>query len=258
MKQGFILAFVALLLTALSCAGRKHTAAVAQFSEITSQNWQLIELDGKAVTGELNRKMPFLKFLTEDTRYVATGGCNTLNGKYVLKGEGEIRFEPGITTLMACEDMETDRALIATFANADRYELSAGVLSFFQGNEALARYKPADDAQALVGTWELDHLAGNQEELDALFPNGKPTLVFDEDTNRVHGKGGCNAFNSIVKLTGKEIGFGPIASTKMACPGNGEHLFFQALEKVNAYSLDDAVLTLTVDDVASMRFKKTK
>lgn len=258
MKQGILLAMVALSLVVWSCAGKKHSAGAVEFSKISGQKWQLVELNDQAVSGELNGKMPYLEFLPEDTRYVATGGCNTLNGQYVLKGEGKIEFKPGITTMMACEDMETDRALTAVFANSDRFELIDGVLSLSKGGKPLARFKALDSAQNLTGTWELDYIAGSEEPFNELFPNGNPTLVFSAENDQVHGRGGCNAFNGSVKLDGKGIQFGPIASTRMACKGNGESLFFKTLDKVNGHSLSDGELTLLVGDTASLRFKRAQ
>lgn len=258
MKQGILVAFFALSLAMLGCAGKKHLTE-GDFSKIVGQKWQLIELDGQAVSGELNGKMPYLEFLTEDTRYVATGGCNTLNGAYSLKGKNKILFEPGITTMMACDDMETDRALTAVFANSDRFDLVDHVLTLSKGGgKALARFKAVDSAESLGGTWELDYIAGSEESFDALFPNGKPTLIFEEGSEKVHGRGGCNAFNGSVTIEGKEISFGPVASTKMACPGNGESLFFQTLSKVNVYSINESELTLIIGDIATMRFQKVQ
>ncbi|MGO1649566.1 MAG: META domain-containing protein [Sphingobacterium sp.] len=57
-------------------------------------------------------------------------------------------------------------------------------------------------------------------------------------------------------IAGKEISFGPVASTKMACQGNGETLFFQALSKVNVHRVHENELTLIVDDATTMRFQK--
>ncbi|MGO1595537.1 MAG: META domain-containing protein [Sphingobacterium sp.] len=256
MKQGILLAFFALSLAMLSCAGNKHSTG-ANFSKIADQKWQLVELNGQPVSGELNGKMPYLEFLTEDTRYVATGGCNTLNGTYSLTGRNKILFEPGITTMMACDDMETDRALTAVFANSNRFELVDDRLTLSKGGgEVLARFQAIDSAQSLGGTWELNYIAGSEEPFNELFPNAKPTLIFEEGSQKIHGRGGCNSFNGSVTIAGKEISFGPVASTKMACQGNGETLFFQALSKVNVHRVHENELTLIVDDATTMRFQK--
>lgn len=258
MRQGISLAIFALSMIVLSCAGNRHSTGAVEFSEIADQKWQLIELNAEAVSGKVNGKVPYLEFRAEEQRYVATGGCNTLHGEYTLKGKGGITFAPGITTMMACEDMETDRALTAVFAESDRFELLEGILTLSKSGKVLGRFKALDRTSGLVGNWELESITGSDESFDDLFPNGKPTLEFEEGIRRVHGRGGCNSFNGAVKVTDKEISFGPIASTKMGCKGNGEPLFFQTLDNVSTHIIKEDELTLYVNDEAVMHFKKAK
>lgn len=261
MKKSIFAGLAVLTILFANCAGGKNVSAnkSSEQTEITGNKWVLVELNGKEITGKLNNKEPFLVFLNDGSRYSASGGCNTLGGEYLFGGNGKITFKPGMTTMMACDDMETDKLLTEVFRNANNYTLSNDVLSLNQGRKAaLARFKKVNAQNSLVGTWELDYIDGSGVTFNELYPNKKPSITFDSSSGKVSGNGGCNNFNSNVEVHGRNIKFGPIASTRMACQGNGESLFFQTLEKINVQSVNGDQLTLIVGDIAKMRFKKVK
>ncbi len=73
-----------------------------------------------------------------------------------------------------------------------------------------------------------------------------PTLTIDG--NKAYGNSSCNRYTGAVTLGNKEtIQFGPVASTRMACPGNAdqqEAAYFKALQSVTAYHLNNSNLIL--------------
>lgn len=110
---------------------------------------------------------------------------------------------------------------------------------------------------ALSGTWELDYISGPRIAFEGLYPNQKPRLIFDLENKKITGNTSCNSLNGPLVVDGNKIDFkGPIATTKMFCPGEGEQVFLQTLEKVNTYSVSGSVLNFIMGDVAIMRFKK--
>lgn len=259
MKKGIAAGLVLISIILASCAGNKPTVGNknSEQSEITGNKWLLIELNGKPITGKINDKDPYLVFLSDDSRYAATGGCNTLGGEFLFGGQGKITFKPGMTTMMACEDMETDKLLTEVFRKTNNYSLADDILTLNQGRKApLAKFSKVNAHNSLVGTWELDYIDNSGGNFNELYPNKKPTISFDGSSSKVTGNGGCNNYNTNVEINGKNIHFGPIASTRMACAGNGESLFFQTLEKINVQSVHGDQLTLIVGDIAKMRFKK--
>src|SRR5690606_25669022 len=149
------------------------------------------------------------------------------------------------------------KALAGVFEKTKKYSLENEVLSFYSGSKnTLAKFKAVPASEMLVGTWELDYISGSQESINNLFPQKKPTMIFKEDLKYVHGKGGCNGYSSSVEIAGNKISFSRGISTEMACEGNGEPLYFQSLDKVTAYDVQENHLTLLVGDVAVLRFKK--
>ncbi|WP_283426536.1 META domain-containing protein [Shimia sagamensis] len=68
-----------------------------------------------------------------------------------------------------------------------------------------------------------------------------PELKFAPD-GRVSGTSGCNRFTGNYTEKGSQLEFGPLATTRMACPGDlgqQETTFFQTLAKVTAYGVRD-------------------
>ena len=248
-------------LLAVGCSTKKAatTEKPALASDaIEGQKWQLIELNGKAVAATVNGKVPFLELLKEDGRYQASGGCNGLGGEYTLSAGNRIKFSRGMSTMMACPEMEVEQGLGRLFGLVDNYSVNGDVLSFSKARMApVAKFKRMKEESAtLEGTWELDYITGPRIAFAGLYPDKKPTLVFGSDAKKVSGNGSCNNFNTTVAINGSSIKFGVPAATRMACPGEGEPLFFKTLGQVSTFSVDESTLTLIMDDIAVMRFHK--
>ncbi len=102
------------------------------------------------------------------------------------------------------------------------------------GSEMLYQYK-----------WYLNELQGepftfigNDNYAHLLFSTGQP--------NKVSGSTGCNRLNGSFELTGVNfIKFSPLATTRMACPGNTEAKFIEALGQVNNWSISNEQLLLS-------------
>lgn len=110
----------------------------------------------------------------------------------------------------------------------------------------------------LNGTWELEYVSGPRIAFEGLYKDKKPSLTFDIQNKRISGNTSCNSLNGALVVDGNKIDFnGPIATTKMFCPGEGENIFLETLKKVNTYSIStDNKLTFIMGDIAMMRFKK--
>lgn len=113
-----------------------------QSNVITDRKWKLVELAGKPVADKVNSKEPFLLLQKSEGRYSASGGCNGIGGAYTLENNGRIKFEQGMSTMMACENMEIEHGLSAALIAADNYSLSGDNLSLNKARMApLARFK---------------------------------------------------------------------------------------------------------------------
>ena len=94
----------------------------------------------------------------------------------------------------------------------------------------------------LPGTsWTLVEIGGSAPAGDA-----KPTLVFGTD-GTVTGNSGCNTFNGTVTIDGSTIGFGPMATTRMACPEPAmsvESAYLAGLDAAATWRMDGGQLVL--------------
>jgi heat shock protein HslJ len=95
----------------------------------------------------------------------------------------------------------------------------------------------------LDGTsWTL-HQIGDQD----VISDQAPTLLFS--TDQVHGNATCNQFTGSHTVDGSSLSFGPLASTRMACPDMAlETAYFAALGEIAAYQVQGEQLVLSNAD----------
>jgi heat shock protein HslJ len=109
-----------------------------------------------------------------------------------------------------------------------------------------------DGAVTLAYTeWTLVELEGEPVEIGA--DELAPSLVLDLEEARVTGSGGVNRLTGQFALSGDELRFGTLATTRMAGPENAmrrEAAFLAALDRVTSYALDGRTLTLLADGEA--------
>jgi heat shock protein HslJ len=115
---------------------------------------------------------------------------------------------------------------------------------------------PKTEASILLNdTWVLEAI--DQVEItDKEFPREHPLLEFHQADGKVMGTTGCNQFNGTYITSANNIQFGPLLTTKMACAGNGEYKFTQALQEVTYFKILDLKLYLLAGSTEKLRFRK--
>jgi heat shock protein HslJ len=77
-----------------------------------------------------------------------------------------------------------------------------------------------------------------------------------------NGGGGCNRWSADYQIDGGALAFGPVLSTRMACPDPAmeiEHAFFERLGSATAWVSDGASLALLDGDGSELaRFSQTR
>lgn len=112
-----------------------------------------------------------------------------------------------------------------------------------------------DQSILLNDIWVLESING-KEIAEGDFSRERPLLEFHKAGGKVMGNTGCNQLNGSYSTEGDKISFGPLMTTKMACPGNGETSFMTALSEVNGYKIENLKLYLTAGSTEKLRFKK--
>lgn len=111
---------------------------------------------------------------------------------------------------------------------------------------------------SIEGTWELNYIAGPKIAFDGLFPDKKPTIVFDLKENKVKGNNSCNQYFGALIKDGSKINFkdAKMGMTMMACQGNGDSLYMETLNKIESYTVTDDGKTLNflLGNIVVMRF----
>lgn len=145
-KNGFLLlllsgddsSLVKLSLNELTLLDKEGKPVVGQYASycilkkekllITEKYWKLIELNGKPLPSIKREKEPFLVLKDKGKNFGGHGGCNTLLGKYELGERNKIAFSDLVTTMMACEDSDTELALRDALESTDHYVIDGDFL----------------------------------------------------------------------------------------------------------------------------------
>jgi len=90
----------------------------------------------------------------------------------------------------------------------------------------------------LNGTWQLKtfNRQNVDTEIDSIYRDKKPVIIFDTENNRISGNTSCNSFSGQCKVSGNHLDISDeIIMTKMACEGLGEAVFIEALKSIDGY-----------------------
>jgi heat shock protein HslJ len=122
-----------------------------------------------------------------------------------------------------------------TYSNACQAACS-GITTYVKGKCGTQNIK-------VEGTqWRLMLLAVDGEQ--QTLPNDAKITARLEG-GRISGNGGCNSYNGTYTLAGKDLTFGQLASTKMACPSMSlESKYFRVLERATGYRHEGDRLTI--------------
>ena len=112
---------------------------------------------------------------------------------------------------------------------------------------------------SLNGNWELDLIPYPASSFDELYPDRKPTILFNEAEASYSAYTGCNTAKGKLVKEANTINFkGDMMMTRMACQGDGEKVFIENIKKINKYAItpDGKTLTFIQGDIALMRFHR--
>lgn len=128
-----------------SCKSSK-TAANAETSvnsTLQETYWRLTELRGKPTgpTPEGKREV-HIKFRKEGNNLEGFAGCNGIGGIYELKEGNRIHISNVVGTMIACDELEAENALLEVLKTADNYNLNGKQLVLNKARMApLARFE---------------------------------------------------------------------------------------------------------------------
>ncbi len=115
---------------------------------------------------------------------------------------------------------------------------------------------PAAPAQPLEGTaWRLVEIGGQPSPAGA-DSSRHPGFTLRSAGRKVQGSAGCNRMTGTYRLEQNKLTFGPLATTRMACPAMAtETAFLEALAATTRYEMSGTSLTLFGGDTAVARLE---
>jgi copper homeostasis protein (lipoprotein) len=203
-----------------------------------------------------------------------TIGLGPLEPRLVLRGMYRYMADAGIFTECRTRRplpvaQEQDNAALEAAYGGARRQPGEEVLARVEGRIAL---RPNMEGQGLQPTLIVDRFIemvpgetcgsqfGTADLENTLWRltllNGQPVsvgenqqqaqLVLQTEGRRVHGSGGCNRLMGSYRLDGDRLAFGPLATTRGACPSGmeTEQAFLKALEQVRAWKIEGEHLEL--------------
>jgi len=114
------------------------------------------------------------------------------------------------------------------------------------------------DAQVLLSrTWQWEETVTPVEKITAADPE-RYTIVFAEDGS-LQARFDCNRGGGTYRVEAGHLSFGPMMSTRMACPEDTQDvLFMRDLERVSTFFIEDNRLYLELPyDSGTMKFRPT-
>lgn len=119
----FALMIPAFIGSLVACSNAKMTAQQLE------GKWNIVEVKGEKVTAE---NTPFMEFDMKENKLHGNAGCNIFNTAVTVdeKDASALSIAQGITTMMACPDMDTEAKILQSF------ESVKGVKAGANANEA--------------------------------------------------------------------------------------------------------------------------
>ncbi len=141
-KTIFIYCSLIVFLFVASCVSKPAGSDTGSNDDITGKTWKLTEINGQPIQLKNPGANPYFKLNTADMRYTGNGGCNGVSGTFELKpGAMRIKFNQGMSTMIACDDLETEKAFVNALLTADNYSVNGNTLTLNKAKMApLAKF----------------------------------------------------------------------------------------------------------------------
>ena len=236
-------------------------------NDLAGTTWYWVEtLYGDDISLVANDPSRYSVTFNADGMVAVQLDCNQGSAEYTVDGS-RLAFGPVATTMMACPADSQDAEFGADLAEVNSYvmedghlylamKLDSGIMEFAPMAEMpAAEPSEAEMSNDLAGTswqWEQSIYEGNMMLL--VNDPSRYTITFNAD-GTVAVMLDCNRGNGSYVVDGSNLTFGPIASTRMACPPDSQDAAFsEDLAAVASFVLADGNLHLTLGTDGVMEF----
>lgn len=227
---------------ALSFSSCSSSKKVAPALSTLNGEWSVVAIDSEPVTSPEAKETTYLGFNTGTGELYGNASCNMLTGRFATDAApGTLDLGKVGATQMMCPDMTVENALLGALSTVKGYKAvdddNRIALTDADGKEMvlLERRNPAVEASALQGEWNIKEING--EPTDSL-PGAPYTFVFGNQDGKdsFSATTDCNNLMGGYTTSSQSISFGPVASTRMACPDNTvERTLIELLPRVASF-----------------------
>lgn len=258
-----LVAVLTFIFTIHSCSSVKPV----EKSQLQDNVWILKSLKGENLETAFTGKRPDLKFDFSQNMLSGDGGCNRYTGGFTLTEENVFSAPNLASTMMACLSDNKESQYLAALSSPNLVVslTKDGILTFSEGKEVILEFEKFEapvisssdvvTIENLAGKWTLASIAGG--DIATLFTDRAPSMEFSNE-GKVSGNAGCNTYHATYTLAEGVITFGPVMSTKMACPSlQGEGLFVSSLSTPLHVELKGDKLVFLKDENIVLEFTKS-
>jgi heat shock protein HslJ len=221
----------------------------------------LTQLNGK----KINSGKAFITINDETGTISGKNGCNNFNVKYTkLSAKNQIKTNSPMGTLMACDDesMKLEQEFSAAIINKKFKIVKKNNTVQFKNakNKVVMEFSipTQDQLWSFIekNNWKLIALENVGQDY------GRASIKFNLAEKKVSGNTGCNNFSGTYETNDDRITFDKVASTRMACIGEGNETEQKVLSYLNnkdlRFDVADQTLNFYLNDKLVMMFGITK
>ena len=204
--------------------------AVVISNEVLDGEWTVSRVNGEKVTGD---ERPYIYFETAQSRFYGSGGCNLINGDYVID-QNKIEFTNMLSTQRMCDNAPFEYQINYGLSQVATYNVS------HEGNETYLSLYDKYNVKVLElrkhnmdfinGAWQIIEVGKEKCDDESL------RLVIDIPELRIHGNAGCNIVNGQLLIDSDKsysIQFMQLITTMKSCPDQEREMaILLALEEV--------------------------
>jgi heat shock protein HslJ len=224
--------------------------------ELGGTSWRLVEFQGGDDTIlRPDERAKYTLGFEPDGRLHARIDCNRGRGSWRSSGPPQLEFGPLALTRAQCPPGSLHDRIVRHWPYVRSYLVRDGHLFLsLMADGGIYEFEPAPPAAGepdprggvpLERTyWKLVEVGG--AAVQPASPRVEAHLIFDPDTRRVSGSGGCNRIAGSYERAGERLDLRGMAGTMMACAQamETETAFFAALERVHGWRVADRQLEL--------------
>ncbi|HEY2594328.1 MAG TPA: META domain-containing protein [Chloroflexota bacterium] len=176
---------------------------------------------------------------------VIRADCNSGSAGFTVAGDS-LTFQPAAVSLVACPPGSQDTVFLRDLSQVASFTVTGDQLALsFSGGTMLFSAVPPPSLTGV--TWRVTGVNNGKQAVVSVLAGTQLTAVFGDD-GRVSGDTGCNMYSGTYTVSGANLSFGPLATTRRACLSDAasaqEQAFLAALEATTTFEMNGAQLTL--------------